>query len=321
MTKKLTQEDFLKQMYHVHGEKIDFSEAVYINDCTKVKCICNKCGNVWEATPNNLKGTKNRKPKGCPKCAHRSTKYTLEEFIALAMEKWGDKYDLSLIKEYKGRTQKIPIICKKHGYFEIIAGNFLSGHGCKLCGIENNPNGIPKSFVQMVKDAKRIHGNKYSYNESTYKNARTKMSIVCPEHGEFWQTPHKHINGKHGCPKCNESKLEVEIENGLKYNKIKHIICYSPEWLGLQHLDFYLPDYNIAIECQGNQHYESRDFFGGETEFNKVLERDTRKARLCKENGVKLLYFTHYSKIKEEDNIYKNKDKLLEEILHNAKSI
>ena len=173
----------------------------------------------------------------------------------------------------------------------------------------------------MVKDARLIHGSKYIYNENTYKNARTKMLIICPVHGGFWQTPHKHISGKNGCPECNISKLEEEIKNELERNSIKYISRYSPEWLRLQHLDFYLPDYNVAIECQGNQHYEAREFFGGEDEFKNIVNRDTKKAQLCKENGIKLLYFTHYPNINEEGNIYKNKDKLLEEIMYNAESI
>ena len=73
MAQKLTQEDFLEQMHKIHGNNIDFSDAVYVNDRTKIKCKCNICENTWEALPNNLKGCKNRKPKGCPKCAHRIT--------------------------------------------------------------------------------------------------------------------------------------------------------------------------------------------------------------------------------------------------------
>ena len=34
------------------------------------------------------------------------------------------------------------------------------------------------------------------------------------------------------------------------------------DWLGAQSLDFYLPEYNIAIECQGLQHYKPVDFAG-----------------------------------------------------------
>ena len=60
------------------------------------------------------------------------------------------------------------------------------------------------------------------------------------------------------------------------------------EWLNGLSLDFFLPNKNIAIECQGKQHFG----FGGWTHdfnFNTVKERDERKRKLCEENGVKLI--------------------------------
>lgn len=51
------------------------------------------------------------------------------------------------------------------------------------------------------------------------------MIIICPEHGEFLQTPNNHLRGK-GCPKCakqNNSKLEKTVETFLKDNNIKYI--------------------------------------------------------------------------------------------------
>ena len=66
------------------------------------------------------------------------------------------------------------------------------------------------------------------------------------------------------------------------------------DWLGLQHLDFYLPKYNIAIECQGEQHYKPIGYFGGNDGFISQKERDLRKFHKCKDNNVELLYFTHF---------------------------
>ena len=71
----------------------------------------------------------------------------------------------------------------------------------------------------------------------------------------------------------------------------------------------------MAIECQGEQHYKPIEYFGGEKEYNLVLERDNAKKKQCEENGVKLLYFTKYKNIDGYD-IYKNKNKLLKEILN-----
>lgn len=55
---------------------------------------------------------------------------------------------------------------------------------------------------EFVEKAIKIHGNKYDYSKVEYVNNKTNVCIICPEHGEFWQAPDKHINRKQGCPKC-----------------------------------------------------------------------------------------------------------------------
>jgi hypothetical protein len=61
-----------------------------------------------------------------------------------------------------------------------------------------------------------------------------------------------------------------------------------PSWLSPQHLDIFLPEYGIAIEYQGEQHYRPIDVFGGEAGFAATVERDERKRRICKLAGIKL---------------------------------
>ena len=156
-----------------------------------------------------------------------------------------------------------------------------------------------KTIEKFIEDAIKVHGNKYDYSKSDYKGALEKIRIICPEHGEFWQTPNDHLNG-HGCGLCHQSILETEVKNVLSENSINFEHQKKFEWLNKQSLDFYLPDYNIAIECQGEQHFKPIDYFGGISGFNKIIERDVRKKRLCEKNNVMLLYF---SKIKEENCI------------------
>ena len=69
-------------------------------------------------------------------------------------------------------------------------------------------------------------------------------------------------------------------------------------------LDFYLPIYNIAIECQGGQHFRSNEFFGGEDGFVRTLERDVLKNKLCKENRIDLIYLMDVEEY--SDDIMKN---------------
>ena len=60
-------------------------------------------------------------------------------------------------------------------------------------------------------------------------------------------------------------------------------------------LDFFLPDYNLAIECQGEQHFKPMEYFGGEEEYEKRALLDKIKKSYCEENGIKLLYYSNLS--------------------------
>lgn len=84
----------------------------------------------------------------------------------------------------------------------------------------------------------------------------------------------------------------------------------------MQRLDFYIPEYNIRIECQGGQHFRPVEYFGGEKELKKRQELDERKYNLCKENNVKILYYSTEKVLPNSyfDTIYRDKAILIEEI-------
>lgn len=86
------------------------------------------------------------------------------------------------------------------------------------------------------------------------------------------------------------------MEEFLKEKKIEYFYQKRFSWLSLQSLDFYLPKHNVAIECQGIQHFQAIDFFGGDSGLTKTKERDERKRKLCNENGIKLIYFVNDDK-------------------------
>lgn len=72
---------------------------------------------------------------------------------------------------------------------------------------------------EFIEKAKIIHGDKYDYSKVEYVNAKTKVCIMCPEHGEFWQTPDKHLQG-HQCIYCNNKRKPSEEDYINKVNKI-----------------------------------------------------------------------------------------------------
>ena len=58
---------------------------------------------------------------------------------------------------------------------------------------------------EFIKKAREVHGDKYDYSKVEYVNSKEKVTIICPEHGEFMQVPSMHLRG-HGCAKCSTER-------------------------------------------------------------------------------------------------------------------
>lgn len=125
---------------------------------------------------------------------------TTAEFIRRAKLLHKDKYDYSKT-EYVNYKTPVCIICPVHGEFWQIPSNHLMGRGCIKCGGKCRLDN--EAFIER---ARKVHHNKYDYSRVEYTNNSTKICIVCPVHGEFWQIPNDHLRGE-GCPKCANSKL------------------------------------------------------------------------------------------------------------------
>lgn len=151
-------------------------------------------------------------------------------------------------------------------------------------------------------------GDKLDISKVIYVTNRVNVCIVCPIHGEFYQTPHSHLSGN-GCPKClykSQYKLYSRLCN--EFPDLEILYEYSPDWLGKQRFDIYIPKYNIAIEYNGEQHYKPIARFGGVLGYNKTVE--SYKLEKCKANNCKL-YVLKYD--------YKNDD--LQEIINTIQSL
>lgn len=307
MKKTKTTEEFIEEVKAKYGDKYDCSKVEYINNSTKVCIICPIHGEFW-ITPNHfLSGTE------CAECSKEKIRQKLtmseDEFIRRAREIHGDNYDYSKVRYTNSHTE-VCIICPIHGEFWQKPSKHLYGQGCPKC------SGKGKTTEDFIREARQIHGDKYDYSKVIYIDALTKVCIICPIHGEFWQRPHDHLTGKQGCPKCLMSKSEEEIYNFLNDNRIDFIYQASKKdfkWLGKQRIDFFLPKYNIAIECQGIQHFKSKDFFGGEEGLKTILKLDERKRKLCLENNIKTIYYANFQ-YNFPYFVFTEKDNLLKEI-------
>ncbi|MDB4071635.1 hypothetical protein N9512_04160 [Amylibacter sp.] len=168
----------------------------------------------------------NQMDKNCKKEIIRKEKQ--DKFIKKAKEIWGDVYGYTKVR-YEHSKKKVSIYCNSCKVYRGISPDNhtkkTKPRGCKVCGRKRQILKATKPFSVFLKDANKVHNFKYQYDESTYLNAKTLMTIICsdPKHKPFPQTPDAHINGGQGCPSCNEvdeDKLRAEAKiKGLIYLK------------------------------------------------------------------------------------------------------
>lgn len=284
--KKLTTEEVIERGKKIYGDAYDYSKTNYVNINTKFTIICPKHGEVQIRPDHFFEG------HGCPKCGNERTseknRITLEEFIRNGKKVHGDKYDYSKVNYVNAKT-KVCIICPIHGEFWQRPFQHLKGVECPKCAHRS----FKYTTDEFIELSRKYHGYKYDYSKVEYKGRKIPVCIICPIHGEFYQKPQEHFKG-HGCPICNESRLEREIKQLLDENNIEYKTQKKFDWLRNKYpmsLDFYLPEYNIAIECQGEQHFKDREFF--HQNFDERVRMDLLKKKLCKENDINVLYYSN----------------------------
>lgn len=323
--RRITKNDFVKRSEQVHDKKYDYSKSEIFGVDKKVCIICPEHGEFWQKPSEHMMG------HGCPKCkglkiSEKKQKTTTKTLVEKFKLVHGDKYDYSKV-EFNGWKSKVEIYCKKHCQtFLMLPGNHLNGQGCRECMKEKISNGQKKkTFDEFLADANKIHGHKYDYSlaKEDYKNVTEKIRIIChkagksgKEHGIFTQRVCDHINGGCGCPKCNESRLEKRVADFLIENEIGFFHQKTFSWLknkSLLKLDFYIPKYNIAIECHGVQHFMPVERFGGKENYELAVKRDAIKNSLCAAHGIKILYFSD----EKRDGMINNEKELLAAILQN----
>lgn len=360
MTKRLTTQEFIERARKVHGDKYDYSKVEYLGLKVEVCVICKKHGDFVKKPKDILRGF------GCPHC--NTNKYTEISLREKCISMYGDKYDFS-ISNYNSSSRKVHFKCNRCGTIMYKSTNsIISGTGlCKFC----DGTGQVRNTTQFIIKAKSIHENKYDYSQSFYKNAHTKVCIICPTHGAFFQTPNAHLRGQGcplcipnvvlndktfrerayethgdkydyslvkfkgifnkypiicpehgvfyqvahthlsgaGCPMCKESRGERKIANFLTTCKIDYvaqkkvpndnIFCANKNF----YVDFYIPQYDVIIEYNGEQHYIESPFFHGHqtprNNFERQQERDMALRQYCKEHKIKLIEIPYW----ELDNV------------------
>lgn len=313
---RFTTESFKEFLYNKYGNKFSYEKVIYSGLNKKVTITCKKHGDI--SLQAQILVYTNYSCKYCNKekrIEKQAIKY-YNKFIILAKMKWPN-IDYSETKpDYVSRHYNFNIICPIHGKFHINGNTFLRS-GCPRCN-----NGLTYEMInrnysndEFIQELKNIYGNLYDYSKVKYVNWKTKVNLVCPIHGDFWREPVRLIKDPRGCPYCKKSLLENEIEQYLKQNNINFISEYCPKFnkFGKKRIDFYLPEFNVGIECQGRQHFSENSMYNIGN-INDVINYDKNKYEICLENGLKLFYFSHYKIKSYFQTVFTNKDKLLNSI-------
>ena len=278
-----TTEDFIRDAKEIHGDKYDYSDSKYVKARDKIIVNCPIHG-PWKTTHYSHIINKH----GCQSCGAMLRAPDLEDLISKFRTVHKDKYDYSLVewgakkKGEHGWWIPIRIICKKHGEFKMTpATHFYQKSNCPKCMNEQNSERQQKTQKEFLKQAKSIHGKTYLYSRTKYRGDQKNIWIKCRVHGYFEQRADHHLNGS-GCSRCI-NKSEGRIAEILEQKHIVHRRYFIDKY----EFDFFLPELNLIIERDGEQHYMTVNFFKNKkaNTIEGQQEIDTAKTELVKKNG------------------------------------
>jgi len=262
---------------------------------------------------------KNSINPSCECCNENKRKLKEQKFIDRSKKIHNNKYDYSKT-HYKTINEKVIIICPQHGEFLQVPGNHQRGQGCDTC----LNSSLTYTQDEVLRKFKEVHGEIYNYNKVIYVNWKSKVIIGCNKHGDFLQSSGKHLDGQ-GCPKCKMSHGERKIEQFLIKNKLQYkhqhtfSDCVVPGTKTRLRFDFYIPELNLGIEYDGEQHFHPRNFGNISKEqsiknLDRVKYLDSLKNKYSKKNNIFLIRIS-YKKLKTID---KTLSLLLENLIKNG---
>jgi hypothetical protein len=289
MPSKLTTVEFIQKSILKHGQKWNYSKVNYTGSRDKIVIICKEHGEFLQTASDHLSGC------GCPGC-DPTKRLTEEDFIQKSKIKHGEKYDYSKVRYGKNNYDLVEIICEEHGSFLQRPWAHLRGQGCPKCS-----NNTLMTNLEFIEKSKGVHDDKFDYSLTDYSGRRKDVTIICKKHGAFKQMARLHLDGW-GCKKCKSSRLEDYLSSKLlgitePFERDKKFIdCRNKKPLPF---DFYLPLRNILIECDGIQHRESIEHFGGEERLEYQKNNDEIKTNWCKSRRIHLIRLNCNSEIDE----------------------
>lgn len=213
LLKRDTREIFISKANNIFNNFYIYENLIYKGSQIKITVTCPKHGDFVVLPNNHLKGY------GCQKCSkEEKNKKKQNRFIKKAKILHNNFYNYENVI-YTGINDKVCIICPKHGEFHQTPKSHLK-YKCQKCALEELTIMLTHTKEDFILKAIEEHGQYYDYLNVIYKNAHTKVEIICPEHGIFNQLPCNHIQGN-GCPICSLDKHKSKVsQKWLDYCEI-----------------------------------------------------------------------------------------------------
>lgn len=271
MSKKLTQEEVIKQFKEVHGDKYDYSKVKYVNTKTKVEIICDVHGSFYQTPETHKCGGM------CGYCAGQKTH--INDSIGM---KRSDliKYFVNKDDAFKyslHSNKRIKLKCPNCEFKKSMTLNDFEKYGfyCNEC------NSFEKKYPKLMKYLVDKEDGKLP------KNSGKKVKVKCPDcKFEKDMTIDKLSYRGFSCSICSDgiSIPEKFIGNVLLNLKINFKTQYAPKWSENKRYDFYIDDIKAIIETHGGQHYVQSN--RGRS-LQEEQENDKIKKDLASRNGIK----------------------------------
>lgn len=251
---------------------------------------------IQEMPYNNMK----RVAVGCQHCIGRN-----DDEEEVLREIYNANPFLELLEPYQGRRKRIKMRCIIHDVISTKTPyEAIMGRGCIQCGLEKLSQQAKLQEKTYLERLKNLYPHVHLVNG--YDGVTSLAEFHCDNCcGDF--VDYADYVARRGCPICDSSSMEQEIGKILT----KHSIIYKPQFSFADckdqralPFDFYLPEYNLLIEYDGQQHYRPVNFGGISDEkamknFKTTQLHDSIKTLYCKMKGIELLRIPYW----ESDNI------------------
>lgn len=109
------------------------------------------------------------------------------------------------------------------------------------------------STASFIEKANTVHGGKYKYDKTEYRDSRSKLVINCPEHGDFYQVPASHLQGR-GCKRCSYKAQTYTRDTYIKKAKQAH----RCDKYSYGNVTYENKRHNIIITCKHHGNFEQR---------------------------------------------------------------